>query len=183
MSKVKSVKKVIDNSESMERVKSEMPLDRPKLIRTKKVIEEVIDEKSEEEDENDEEKEIENKKILLREKKLIALSKARSVRAENNSKREALKEKEKNIMKELMTKEIGEKYKDSRQFKIMQNKLEKSIIKELRDKKLKQLKEKYNYTSENEEESEYEEEEPKPILKKKVNKNLETFEVFNKYGF
>ena len=178
MNKVKVSKKIADNIESMERNKSDLPNETPKLIRTKKVI---IEKGDEEDEEDEEEKEKQNKSLILREKKLKALVNARLKRKENSDKRIAVKNHEKDIMQSLLVKEVSEKYTNSREFKLMENKLKKDIINQLKQKKLNQLKEKYGYKSD-EEESEEEEEEQKPIPKRKVVKET-VFEVYNKYGF
>ena len=113
-----------------------------------------------------------------------SLEKARAVRKLKSDERIELKNKEKGIMQQLLVREVSAKYTSSREFKLMENKLKKNIINELKAKKLKQLKEKYNYKSDEELESEYEEEiiEQKPIPRKKQNTES-VFEVYNKYGF
>ena len=194
MSKVKVNKKNDEKIlESMERKKEYMPKDRPKLVRTKKIIETVeeehdVDENEEKEEEEEENEEEETKDIFPTKKQcspqlLKSLEKARIVRKANADKRNELKNHEKDIMQKLLVKEVSEKYKSSREFKLMENKLKKNIINQLKEKKLQQLKQKYNYKSD-EEESEEEEEEQiqKPIPRKKQNSES-VFEVFNKYGF
>ena len=193
MNKVKVSKKTDEkNLDSMERQKDDMktiPLGRPKLVRTKKVmIEKEIEEKEIEQEE--EEEEHEEKEELFEKKKcnprlLKSLEKARAVRKLKSDERIELKNKEKGIMQQLLVREVSDKYKSSREFKLMENKLKKNIINELKAKKLKQLKEKYNYKSDEEQEEESEEEEQiqKPIPRKKQNNSETVFEVYNKYGF
>ena len=193
MNKVKVSKKSDEKKlESIERQKDDMktiPLDRPKLVRTKKVIIEKEIEEEEEEENEDEEEENKEQEELFEKKKcsphlLKSLEKARAVRKLKSDERIELKNKEKGIMQQLLVREVSAKYKSSREFKLMENKLKKNIINELKAKKLKQLKEKYNYKSDEEQESEYEEEiiEQKPIPRKKQNTES-VFEVYNKYGF
>jgi hypothetical protein len=127
-----------------------LPKGRPKLIKTKKVLTDA---------------ELENKK----EKLALQMVRARAVCKKNRDEAKENKKKDSEVLSTLLEKELGDAYTSSISYKRMETKLKKEILQKLKQKKITELKLKYNYKSDAESSDSNESEDEKPI--KKVHKS------------